>query len=160
VTLEEFNALPADEARAALLSCCGSRRWVQAVEQARPFATLAALLSEVDDVEQGLAADDWLEAFAAHPRIGERSASPWSQSEQAAALNAASAVQQQLAQANRTYEDKFGFIFIVFASGKSPEQMLGLLHDRMDNTREQEIENAAAEQRKITRTRLEKMLTP
>ena len=94
------------------------------------------------------------------PRIGERSTSHWSQSEQAAALNAAEEVQQQLAQANRAYEDRFGFIFIVFASSKTPEQMLALLQERMRNTRAQEIENAAGEQRKITRARLEKLLSP
>lgn len=159
MTLADFNELPADEARAALLSCCGSRRWVQQVEQARPFASLAALLSAVTAVEAELADADWLEAFGAHPRIGERSTSPWSQSEQAAALDAAAEVQQELAQANRAYEEKFGFIFIVFASGKSPEQMLALLRQRMHNTRAQEIENAAAEQGKITRARLEKLLS-
>ena len=160
MTLDEFNQLPADEARATLLSCCGSRRWVQQVEQARPFASPDDLQRAVTTIEDELAADDWLEAFAAHPRIGERSTSHWSQSEQAAALNAAEDVQQQLAQANRAYEDRFGFIFIVFASGKTPEQMLALLQERMRNTRAQEIENAAGEQRKITRARLEKLPSP
>lgn len=159
MTLAEFNALPADEARAALLSCCGSRRWVQALEQQRPFASMTELLRAAASVEQQLTEEDWLNAFAAHPRIGERSESPWSRSEQAAALDAEPDVQQQLAQANRAYEEKFGFIFIVFASGKSPEQMLALLQERMHNTRPQEIENAAAEQSSIARARLQKMLS-
>lgn len=158
MTLAELNALPAPQALAALWQCCGSQVWVQRMCARRPFATADDVLRAAQETAAGLTAADWLESFAAHPRIGERSASAWSQAEQAAALNAEPGVQAQLAQANAEYEQKFGFIFIVFASGKTPEQILQMLRARMPNDRETEIRYAAAEQQQITRTRLQKLL--
>ena len=111
-----------------------------------------------DDVALDLRPRDWQEAFAAHPRIGERSTSAWSQAEQPAALDAGEEVQQKLDRLNREYEAKFGFIFIVFASGKSPEEVLQLMETRMNNERDIEIANAAAEQQQITRARILKLL--
>jgi OHCU decarboxylase len=158
LTTSQLNELSADEAERVLLECCGSRKWVQLMLEQRPFGAVADLLTAADAAAAQLKTEDWLEAFAAHPRIGERSASAWSQSEQAAALNAEADVQQQIAQLNRDYEEKFGFIFIVFASGKLPDEILDLMKARIDNDRETEISNAAAEQQSITRNRLLKLL--
>lgn len=124
----------------------------------RPYATVDELLTASEQCARDLAPQDWLEAFAAHPRIGEASASSWSQAEQAAALDAQAGIKQELARANVDYEKKLGFIFIVFASGKTPEQVLELMSVRMQNPRVVELENGAAEQRKITRARLHKLL--
>jgi OHCU decarboxylase len=158
VTLNELNAAPQDQALRELLRCCGSLRWAQHMIELRPFTDRDALLQMAERASDELGDDDWLEAFAAHPRIGEKSESGWSQREQAAALNAEAAVKQKLALGNAAYERKFGFIFIVFASGKTPEAILDLLESRMGNDRRTEIANAAAEQRKITRSRLIKLL--
>ena len=158
MTLAELNALPPAEAQQTFLQCCGSRRWVKLMAARRPFATAADLYAAADEVAQELTPADWLEAFAAHPRIGERSASAWSRQEQAAALNAETSVQERLARGNHEYEAKFGFIFIVFASGKTPEQILSLLEHRMLHDRDLEITTAAREQRQITRNRLQKLL--
>ena len=158
MTLAELNALPAPATQAALLRCCGSRRWAQRMTELRPFASTAGLLAAAEEVDRQLTDTDWLEAFAAHPRIGESSASAWSQVEQAAALRAARDMRARLAAANAEYEQKFGFIFIVFASGKTPEQILELVQARMRNSQETETREAAAEQQKITRARLQKLL--
>ena len=158
MTLAELNALPAPAAQTALLQCCGSRRWVQRMMALRPFASAVDLLAAAEQAGRQLTDADWLEAFAAHPRIGENSTSAWSQVEQAAALRAAQDVRARLAAANAEYEQKFGFICIVFASGKTPEQILERLQARMRNSEEAEIREAAAEQQKITRARLKKLL--
>ncbi len=109
------------------------------------------------------ATDYWEEAFHAHPRIGEQArdghpAAAWSRAEQGGVAGAAAADLERLAAANRAYEDRFGHIFIVFASGKTPAEMLGLLEQRMGNEAEEERAVAAAEQAKITRLRLHKMM--
>ncbi len=158
MTLAELNALPVAKAQETLLACCGSRRWAERMTGLRPFASRDVLLRDADVVARELSPSDWLEAFAAHPRIGERSASAWSRAEQAAALSAGQDLQAAIARANAEYEAKFGFIFIVFASGKSPEQILQLMEERMQNDRDTEIGNAAGEQRQITRSRLLKLL--
>lgn len=156
--LAELNEASPEAAQEALLKCCGSRRWVRLLEDRRPFATVVDLLREAEEVTAEMGDKDWLEAFAAHPRIGERTSSAWSQTEQAAALNAPDDVQQLLARRNHDYEEKHGFIFIVFASGKTPEEILAILNDRIDNSRDLEIRLAAAEQKKITQNRLQKLL--
>ena len=158
MTLGELNDLRPADAQQLLSQCCGSRRWVKLMTARRPFATIEDLLQAADETAHELTEADWLEAFAAHPRIGERSASPWSQQEQAAALDAAQSVQEQLARGNRAYEEKYGFIFIVFASGKTPGEILSILEQRMKNDRTVEIMIAAGEQRQITRNRLQKLL--
>lgn len=158
MTLTELNDLPTEDAEQVLLSCCGSRTWAQRMAAQRPYATAADLLQAADDVARELTEDDWLEAFAAHPRIGERSASAWSQTEQAAALNASPDVRAELARANREFEEMFGFNFIVFASGKTPEQILELMAERTRCPRHEQVAHAAAEQQKITEARLKKLL--
>lgn len=158
MTLASLNDLSSDEAEQELLKCCGSRKWAQAMVARRPFTALPDVLTIADEIGRELANEDWLEAFAAHPRIGERTLSAWSQTEQESALSAPAEIQQKLAQRNQEYEDKFGFIFIVFATGKSSEEILGLLDTRIENDQETEILNAAAEQQQITRNRLLKLL--
>lgn len=164
--LARLNALPAAEARAELLKCCGSTHWAEGVAARRPFASAEELEDEADRVWWGLPPHDWLEAFRAHPKIGERKASAevsaearaWSEREQAGAAGAAGETRAALAEGNRAYEEKFGFIFIVCAAGKSAAEMLAALEARLPNGRETELRVAAEEQRKITRLRLRKLL--
>ena len=135
-----------------LLRCCGSRRWAERMAGARPFASFAALCEAADRVE--LSREDWLEAFGAHPRIGERREG-WTEKEQAGVAPSAA-----LADANRAYEAKFGHVFLICATGKSGEEILARLQERMRNAPDAELRVAAEEQRKITRLRLEKLMKP
>ncbi len=168
--LERLNAAPPAAARERLLACCGSRRWAERMLDERPFASVDALHAAAERIWRGLGPEDWLEAFATHPKIGERSASVrttdgledrtagWSAEEQSGAADAAAGTLERLAAANRAYEERFGFIFIVCATGKSAGEMLALLEARLGNERRRELEIAAAEQGKITRLRLDKLL--
>jgi OHCU decarboxylase len=132
----------------------------------RPFATEAELLEAADRVWWSLTAEDWLEAFRAHPRIGERKAqteqgqraAAWSAQEQAGASSAGADVSARIAEGNRVYEQRFGHIYIVKATGKTADQMLAILRERLANDAETELRVAAGEQAKITRLRLEKLL--
>lgn len=163
--LARLNAAPGEEAEADLLACCGSRRWAERMAAARPFADLAAAVAAGDRIWGELAGEDWLEAFRAHPRIGEtRSkggsarATGWAASEQAGVHAAAADTLAALAAANRAYDERFGFLFLVCASGKSAAEMLALLRARMANDPATELRVAGAEQAKITRLRLERLL--
>ena len=147
-----------DPALDVLLQCCGSHEWANRMVAERPFPSTEHLLNSADRNWLALSEIDWLEAYGAHPRIGERSASVWSQREQAGALTAEEETRHALAVGNLEYETRFGFIFVVFASGKTPEEMLELLRARISNDRDTEMRNAAAEQMKITRLRLERLL--
>ena len=165
--LARLNALPTAAAKAELLKCCGSRAWARQMAARRPFADDAELLAAADEVWWSLGTADWHEAFASHPKIGARKAArtqgeqarTWSEQEQAGARDAAQATLAELARANKVYEEKFGHIFIVCATGKTAAQMLALLRARLANDPGIELHNAAAEQRKITRLRLEKLLS-
>jgi 2-oxo-4-hydroxy-4-carboxy-5-ureidoimidazoline decarboxylase len=134
---------------------------------ARPFASETELTETAAAVWDDLETADWLQAFAAHPKIGETKAAPgqqarsakWSSGEQAGVNSADDVVRQDLAAANRDYFDKFGFIFIVCATGKTAPEMLELCRTRFANDRETEIMNAAREQQKITEIRLRKLLS-
>ena len=162
-----LNALPPARAEAAFLACCGSRIWAQRMTDGRPYADTAELLETADRVWWSLEPADWHEAFAAHPRIGERKSSGdeqfrrWSEQEQAGALSsktsADSPILAELAEANRLYEERFGHIFIVCATGKGAREMLGLLRSRLPNDPATELRVAAEEQRKITHLRLLKI---
>ena len=160
----KLNALSPAEAEAAFLACCGSRAWTHRMTEGRPYADAAELLETADRVWWSLKPADWQEAFAAHPRIGEKKAvgedqsSRWSAQEQAGAASSEAAVLAELAETNRVYGERFGHIFIVCATGKSAAEMLGLLRSRLDNDAETELRVAAEEQRKITRLRLLKWL--
>ena len=164
--LDELNQVAKETAKERFLDCCGSQNWAQKMTEARPFADVAALIKQAEQIWLNLEAQDWLEAFAAHPKIGARKAAPkqqvqsaeWSRGEQSGTHAAADSVLEALAEANRLYEDKFGFIFIVCASGKSAEEMLDLCRRRVHNDADSEIRIAADEQRKITEIRLKKLL--
>jgi 2-oxo-4-hydroxy-4-carboxy-5-ureidoimidazoline decarboxylase len=151
-----------DEARALLRRCCGAARWVEGMMARRPFASRAALFGAARDVWFGLERADWLEAFGHHPTIGDReslrerfaSTAHLSEREQAGVAGASGDVLSALADGNREYEQKFGYIFIVCATGKSAAEMLGLLRDRLPNPPETELKIATAEQAKITELRL------
>ncbi|HLL14865.1 MAG TPA: 2-oxo-4-hydroxy-4-carboxy-5-ureidoimidazoline decarboxylase [Pyrinomonadaceae bacterium] len=165
--LERLNSASVSEAETELLKCCGSTGWARTLAARRPFGDARELLKAADEVWRNLSVRDWLEAFAAHPRIGghkaERAqhaqAEGWSEQEQSGARDAARATLEELAEANRAYEDKFGHIFIVCATGKTAEEMLALLRARLSNGADTELRTAAGEQGKITRLRLEKLLT-
>jgi 2-oxo-4-hydroxy-4-carboxy-5-ureidoimidazoline decarboxylase len=164
--LARLNALSADEARAALRRCCGSSRWADAMTAGRPYADAQALFSAAERTLSALGREDWLDAFAHHPRIGDRAAlaarfagtRAWSASEQGGVATAGADVLDALAEGNRAYEERFGHVFLVCATGKSADEMLALLRERLSNAPEVELVVAAAEQAKITRLRLEKLL--
>lgn len=158
MTVGELNALPAGQATRVFVECCGSREWATRMVALRPFADADTLLNEADRNWLALGEVDWLEAFAAHPRIGEGAESATAQREQAAALSADDVMKRALASGNDEYEKRFGFIYIVFATGKSPQEMLELLRKRLNNDRSTELKNGAAEQMKITRLRLQRLL--
>jgi 2-oxo-4-hydroxy-4-carboxy-5-ureidoimidazoline decarboxylase len=132
----------------------------------RPFADEAAMLAVAEEAFRALGPDDWREAFTHHPRIGDldglrakfASTRTWASGEQAGAMGADEGVLQALAAGNREYEERFGHIFIVCATGKSAAEMLGLLEDRLPNPPQTELRIAAAEQEKITRLRLQKLI--
>jgi OHCU decarboxylase len=159
--LDELNALDAQAATRALLRCCGSSRWAARMAESRPFADAGALARAADRAFADLDRADWLEAFAAHPKIGgsgSRGSEGWSGQEQALVAEAADSTRQRLADANRDYEARFGYIFIVCATGKSGAEMLELLERRLDNDPGSELRIAANEQKKITQLRLTKLL--
>ncbi len=154
------------DAETEFLRCCRSKRWAEGMAAARPFDTDAALYSASDKIWASLGKEDWLEAFKGHPKIGQtptptketRSTASWAREEQAGTRTSSEAVLKDLAAGNETYEKKFGFVFLVCATGKSGDEMLKILNDRLGNTVEAELEIAAKEQAKITRLRLEKLL--
>jgi len=164
--LPELNALAPDRARETLARCCGSRAWVEAMLAARPFADGAALRAAAERAALGLARGDWLEAFAQHPRIGDAAAlrerfaatAAWAGAEQRGAAGAPGDVLEGLARGNRAYEERFGYIFVVCATGRSAADMLASLEARLSNDPAHELNVAAAEQRKIMLLRLEKLL--
>jgi 2-oxo-4-hydroxy-4-carboxy-5-ureidoimidazoline decarboxylase len=159
IRLAALNICDAESAALQFRRCCASGQWVRGMTSARPFDGIEEMESCADHLWAQCPPGEWLAAFAAHPKIGAREGSEWSKQEQAAAMSAAAAVQQELAQANREYEEKFGFIFIVCATGKSSAEMLEILRGRMRNTPGMELREAAEQQRLITRLRLRKLLS-
>lgn len=166
MTLEELNSLSAAEASEQFQRCCGAQRWVDAMVSCRPFSNRGALFAAADDAWTQTDRSDWLEAFQHHPRIGDveglrtkfATTAQWATGEQAGAALANEETLQALAEGNRLYEERFGFIFIVCATGKSAAEMLALLQQRLNHDIDQEWSIAAAEQHKITLLRLEKLL--
>ena len=127
---------------------------------AAPFPDTEAMLRASDDIWERLPTDDWLEAFRSHPKIGERTSSLWSQQEQAGVASADAKERAELERLNRSYEDRFGYIFIICATGKTTGQFLDALRERMQNPPEVEIRIAAEQQRQITCLRLLKQVAP
>jgi 2-oxo-4-hydroxy-4-carboxy-5-ureidoimidazoline decarboxylase len=159
---EWLNRAPADEARQWLATCCGSTEWVERMLRRRPFGSDDQLLALARAEWFALTPDDWREAFRHHPKIGDReslrarfpSTAALSESEQRGVTGASDMTLDALAEGNREYEDKFGYIFIVCATGKHADEMLGLLRERLGNDPQAELLTAAGEQAKITELRL------
>jgi allantoicase len=141
-----------------LLACCGSREWARRMKESQPFSSAERMLETAARIWSELGPPDWLQAFAAHPRIGESSADPRATREQSGVTGAQSDVLTKLAAANRAYEERFGYIYIVCASGKTAAEMLAILESRLSNEAETELRAAADQQRQITRMRLEQLL--
>jgi len=166
MTLEKLNALSSRDAVTFFRQCCGSAAWVARMEAARPFRDAAALHGRAVEVWNALTSADWKEAFSHHPKIGDlgslrakfAATARLAQGEQAGVAQTPERVLRALADANQLYEAKFGYIFIVCATGKSAEEMLSILTRRLDNLPGDEIMIAAAEQAKITALRLDKLL--
>ena len=163
--VNELNKLPRPELHQIFFSCCSSMSWVENLSKKRPFRDFTHLVDEAELVWNSLSKRDWLEAFAGHPLIGDLSTlkekygntSDWASGEQSGVDQASEEVLIELADYNKIYLKKFGFIFIVCATGKSANEMLELLKSRLENSLEDEIHIAASEQFKITKLRLEKL---
>jgi len=156
--LEVLNKLSPDEATKELLKCCGSQRWAEKMVMFRPFPDEQSLLAAADKMWQSLTSIDWLEAFRAHPRIGDATKSKWTADEQAGVTGADEKVLATLRTLNGEYEKKFGYLFLVCATGKTAAEMVDLLKARMTNESNVELSVAMREQAKITKLRLKKWL--
>lgn len=165
MTLDQFNSLSPHDCADALRQCCVSTRWVEGVESSRPYKSLEAFYTTAEEVWAGLSMPDYMEAFEGHPKIGDigslkakyADTKALAAGEQSGAAVAGEEVLKALAEGNAEYERRFGFIFIVCATGKSAPEMLSLLNERMDNDLVSELAVAAGEQAKITRIRLGKL---
>ena len=166
MTLDQLNRLSEADATTAFEQCCGAARWVERMVIGRPFESLAEMIEISDTIWEECDVDDYLEAFTHHPRIGDveslakkyANTKAWASGEQKGVEGADRAVIERLAAGNKSYEEKFGHLFIVCATGKSVAEMLALLEARMPNDPKAEVMVAAAEQNKITRLRLKKLL--
>ncbi len=166
IQLSDINQLTKAQAIDTFMQCNTSHKWCERMEQSRPFSDSQSFLEIADQHWELSTEEDYLEAFEGHPEIGDvstlrekyRNTEKLAGLEQSGVNKANENTLQLLAQGNFDYKEKFGFIFIVCATGKSAEEMLQLLEERLPNSRKQELENAAEEQRKITEIRLLKLL--
>ncbi|HMP88672.1 MAG TPA: 2-oxo-4-hydroxy-4-carboxy-5-ureidoimidazoline decarboxylase [Kiritimatiellia bacterium] len=166
MNIAELNNLDVRDVEEHFLRCCGCREWARKMAEGRPYQSVDAVCAAADRTWDALSQDNWLEAYTAHPRIGDinslrkkfANTKEWASGEQSGVQSATDQVIQALADGNNAYEKKFGFIFIVCATGKSADEMLSLLTVRLNNNRDQEIANAGEEQKKITRIRIDKWL--
>jgi 2-oxo-4-hydroxy-4-carboxy-5-ureidoimidazoline decarboxylase len=156
---DRWQTMDNDAAIAEIARCCGSRRWQREVIMRRPFRGFDDLLAAAHTIWLGLGPDDWREAIAHHPRIGDPAAfaRKWEGGEQAGVARASSETLGQLAAANRDYEARFGHIFLICATGLTAEIMLNSLRSRLENSPDQETAIVRDEQAKITRLRLERL---
>lgn len=165
--IEELNKLAESELKEKLQKCCGSSYWVEKMLHSKPFLSLDDMLFKADQAWKNTGEKDWLEAFSRHPKIGDlkslekkfASTKSFAKNEQSAVDAAPQAILEKLAEGNSLYENKFGFIFIVCATGKSADEMLELLQARLHHARVTELITASAEQHKITKLRLQKILS-
>jgi 2-oxo-4-hydroxy-4-carboxy-5-ureidoimidazoline decarboxylase len=157
--LAALNGLAPADARAALLGCCASETWAKAMGRGRPYATPEAVFDHAVKAFDALGPEDWLEAFAAHARIGApRAQDARGAAEQAGAASASPEERDALEDLNERYEAKFGHVFLIRASGLDAGQMLAALRERLDHPPAQELDLAAGQQREITRLRLQALL--
>jgi 2-oxo-4-hydroxy-4-carboxy-5-ureidoimidazoline decarboxylase len=167
MTLQELNLLDKQKLNEELKKCCGSSAWVEKIVTIFPIKSKDDLFKEAEKTWFALEEKDWREAFSHHPEIGDiesikkkfNSTASWASGEQSAVTAAAPEVLDQLAAGNKLYAKKFGYIFIVCATGRSAGEMLDMLHQRLKNLPEEELMIAAREQHKITQLRLEKLLS-
>ncbi|HEX7415295.1 MAG TPA: 2-oxo-4-hydroxy-4-carboxy-5-ureidoimidazoline decarboxylase [Bacteroidia bacterium] len=166
MTLQELNTLPTNKAFDEFFKCCGSTTWAKQLTGKRAFASKEELLQVSDNIWLNCTKQDSLEAFTHHPKIGDRkslekkfaSTKEWASGEQEGVNTATQNTLVALAEGNETYLNKFGYIFIVCATGKTAEEMLALLNARINNDAETELKIAMNEQNKITHLRIEKLL--
>jgi 2-oxo-4-hydroxy-4-carboxy-5-ureidoimidazoline decarboxylase len=162
--VESFNALPAERLEAELLACCAAPAWAAAVAAKRPYADRDGILAAADAASRELTWSDVLEGLSAHPRIGEQAAgdsqeAAWSRAEQSAAAQSADdTTRAELIAANRAYEERFGHVFLIFASGRSQAEILAAARERLDNDEAAERPIVKDELRRIARLRLERVL--
>jgi len=164
--LSELNQLPDKQAELAFSQCCTSMQWIKKMIAAKPFKNHKQLGEVANTIWSTLSENDYLQAFNGHPKIGDvnslkekfANTKALASGEQSSVSEATKSLLSKLAEANKIYLDKFGFIFIVCATGKSAEEMLELLQQRLVNDRQTELKNAAEEQRKIFQIRLNKLL--
>jgi len=153
-----LNALAEPHARVALLRCCASRRWGERMLAGRPFADDSGVFDTAERIWWSLEPDDYHEAFAAHPRIGEQAVDGWARAEQGALAAADIDMRRAFTEGNRAYEERFGHVFLICATGRSADDMATELRRRLGNDPASELRIAAGEQAKITRLRLEKLV--
>ncbi len=161
----DFQVLPIEQAEEVLLLCCGSQNWANKMAQLRPFQSMEEVHNTAVRIWESLQVQEWLEAFAHHPRIGDRQALAarfastrnWSANEQAGVEEAEKDILDRLASGNEKYSQRFGYVFLVCATGKSALEMLNLLESRINNSPEEELQIAQQEQQKIMLLRLDKM---
>jgi len=166
MTIETLNGLASSEAAAQFNLCCGATNWIKIMNQSRPFQNKNEVYQQAESIWFSLSSEDWLEAFTHHPKIGDidslrkkfHNTKSISKNEQSGVNNATESTLKNLAESNQLYEDKFGFIFIVCATGKSSDEMLALIKMRLNNNAKIEMQNAAKEQNKITQLRLKTLL--
>ena len=164
--IDIINEYTKEQAIDAFMQCNTSEDWCERMAESRPFVNVEQLRMKADQHWRKSTEKDLLQAFEGHPEIGDvstlrekyRNTEKLAGHEQSGVNTATETTLQSLSQGNRDYKEKFGFIFIVCASGKSADEMLALLLERLPNTREQELMNAVEEQRKITQIRLNKLI--
>ena len=159
IRIAALNDCAPETASSQFRRCCGSSRWVEQMTKARPFSDIAGLQACADRIWASCSREDWLEAFAAHPKIGDQSGTRWSKQEQSGAAIASPMILAALAKGNQDYQAKFGYTFIVCATGRSAAEMLAVLEQRLGNNDDSEIHNAAEQQRLIMHLRLRKLLS-
>lgn len=159
--VSRLNGLSRGDLISELLRVCHSQRWAERVAAAHPYADTTELLAVADRIWMELEPADWLEALRGHPRIGESGGTSqrFSTSEQAGMNDADAVVRDAIASGNRDYEERFGHVFLISAQGRTPHDILANLNARLLNTASEEIHEAAGEHRRITRLRLQKLLT-
>lgn len=164
--VNRLNSLAPGQAEKEFLKCCGSEEWAKRMIVERPFLDFDDLIAKADHVWWLLEPRDWLEAFQSHPKIGQKKSEQqtsaevqaWSEQEQSGTRNSTRKTADALEASNNVYQEKFGYIFIVCATGKTSEEMLMILSHRLENRPDEELRSAAAEQAKITALRLKKLM--
>jgi 2-oxo-4-hydroxy-4-carboxy-5-ureidoimidazoline decarboxylase len=166
MTIQELNHLPQQQLKDELFKCCGSAAWVNKMMTVFPVEDYVDLMEDAEEKWYECSEEDWKEAFSHHPKIGDvdslkdkfANTAQWASGEQAGVNEASNEVLQKLSHGNRLYEEKFGYIFIVCATGKRADEMLEILESRLSNDAKREIEVAADQQMQITKIRLSKLL--